>query len=225
VAEVSIEASWKAALAEEFQKPYFEALVAFLKDEKKNGKVIYPPGPQIFQAFELCPLPNVKVVILGQDPYHGPGQAHGLCFSVPAGVPFPPSLQNIFKELHDDLGIPIPASGDLSPWARQGVFLLNAILTVEAHKPASHRGKGWELFTDQAIQIVSQTQPHVVFMLWGQYARSKKPLIDPSRHLILEAAHPSPYSADKGFFGCRHFSKANAFLQAHGLEPIDWRLP
>ncbi len=225
MAEVSIEASWKAALAEEFQKPYFEALVAFLKDEKKNGKVIYPPGPQIFQAFELCPLPNVKVVILGQDPYHGPGQAHGLCFSVPAGVPFPPSLQNIFKELHDDLGIPIPASGDLSPWARQGVFLLNAILTVEAHKPASHRGKGWELFTDQAIQIVSQTQPHVVFMLWGQYARSKKPLIDPSRHLILEAAHPSPYSADKGFFGCRHFSKANAFLQAHGLEPIDWRLP
>ncbi len=223
--EVSIEASWKAALEEEFHKPYFEALVTFLKDEKKNGKVIYPPGSQIFRAFELCPLPKVKVVILGQDPYHGPGQAHGLCFSVPPGIPFPPSLQNIFKELQDDLGLPMPTSGDLSPWARQGVFLLNAILTVEAHKPASHRGKGWEIFTDRVIQIVSQSQPHVVFMLWGQYARSKKSLIDASRHLILEAAHPSPYSADKGFLGCRHFSRANAFLQAHGIEPIDWRLP
>jgi uracil-DNA glycosylase len=223
--EVAIEPSWKAALAEEFQKPYFEALVAFLKDEKKKGKIIYPPGPQIFRAFDLCPLPKVKVVILGQDPYHGPGQAHGLCFSVPAGVPFPPSLQNIFRELHEDLGVPMPTSGDLSPWAEQGVFLLNAILTVEAHKPASHRGKGWEIFTDRVIQIISQSRSHVVFMLWGQYARSKKTLIDASRHLILEAAHPSPYSAEKGFFGCRHFSKANAFLQAHGLEPIRWSLP
>ena len=167
----------------------------------------------------------MKVVILGQDPYHGPGQAHGLCFSVPPGIPFPPSLQNIFKELQDDLGLPMPSSGDLTPWARQGVFLLNAILTVEAHKPASHRGKGWEIFTDRVIQTVSQSRPHVVFMLWGQYARSKKSLIDASRHLILEAAHPSPYSAEKGFLGCRHFSKANAFLQAHGIEPIDWRLP
>ncbi len=225
MAEVSLEASWKAALAEEFQKPYFEALITFLKDEKKKGKTLYPPGPQIFRAFDLCPLMQVKVVLLGQDPYHGPGQAHGLCFSVPAGVPLPPSLQNIFQELHADLGIPVPTSGDLTPWAEQGVFLLNAILTVEAHKPASHRGKGWETFTDRVIQIISETRSHVVFMLWGQYARSKKPLIDSSRHLILEAAHPSPYSADKGFLGCRHFSKANAFLQAHGIEPINWRLP
>jgi len=225
MADVLIEFNWKVALAEEFQKPYFESLVAFLKDEKRKGKVIYPPGPQIFRAFDLCPLPKVKVVILGQDPYHGPGQAHGLCFSVPPGIPFPPSLQNIFKELQVDLGLPMPTSGDLSPWAEQGVFLLNAILTVEAHKPASHRGKGWEIFTDRVIQIISEKCPHVVFMLWGQYARSKKPLIDASRHLILEAAHPSPYSADKGFFGCRHFSKANDFLQAHGMEPIHWRLP
>lgn len=225
MADVAIETSWKVALAEEFQKPYFQALVSFLKDEKHKGKVIYPPGPQIFQAFALCPLPQVRVVILGQDPYHGPGQAHGLCFSVPAGVPLPPSLQNIFKELVADVGVPMPTSGDLTLWAKQGVFLLNAILTVEAHRPASHRNKGWERFTDQVIRVISQTQAHVAFLLWGSYARSKRVLIDTTRHLVLEAAHPSPYSADKGFFGCRHFSQANAFLMRHGLEPIDWRLP
>ncbi|MCS7153357.1 MAG: uracil-DNA glycosylase [Bacteroidia bacterium] len=222
MAEVAIEPSWKRLLEEEFNKPYFEALVAFLKDEKRKGKVIYPPGKQIFRAFELCPPDQVKVVILGQDPYHGPGQAHGLCFSVPKGVPPPPSLQNIFKEIQDDLGLPPPPHGDLTGWAEQGVFLLNAILTVEAHKPASHRQKGWEIFTDRVIQIISEIRPHVVFLLWGQYARSKKPLIDARRHLILEAAHPSPYSAANGFFGCRHFSKANAFLIEHGMEPIDW---
>jgi uracil-DNA glycosylase len=222
--EVAIEPTWRAALQLEFEKPYFQALVAFLKDEKRLGKTIYPPGTQIFRAFELCPLPKVKVVILGQDPYHGPGQAHGLCFSVSSGMPPPPSLQNIFKELHADVGIPIPRSGDLTPWATQGVFLLNAILTVEAHKPTSHRGKGWETFTDQVIRIISEERPAVVFLLWGQYARSKKKLIDTRRHLVLEAAHPSPYSADSGFFGCRHFSQANAFLQRHGLDPIDWRL-
>lgn len=222
MAEVAIEPSWKRLLEEEFNKPYFEALVAFLKDEKRKGKVIYPPGKQIFRAFELCPPDRVKVVILGQDPYHGPGQAHGLCFSVPKGVPPPPSLQNIFKEIQDDLGLPPPPHGDLTGWAEQGVFLLNAILTVEAHKPASHRQKGWEIFTDRVIQIISEVRPHVVFLLWGKYARSKKPLIDARRHLILEAAHPSPYSAANGFFGCRHFSKANAFLIEHGMEPIDW---
>ncbi|MCX8112170.1 MAG: uracil-DNA glycosylase [Bacteroidia bacterium] len=222
MADVKIEPSWKALLQEEFNKLYFETLVAFLKEEKQKGKVIYPPGPLIFRAFDLCPLNKVKVVILGQDPYHGPRQAHGLCFSVPKGVPPPPSLQNIFKEIESDLGLSMPSHGDLTGWAEQGVFLLNAILTVEAHKPTSHRGKGWEIFTDRVIQIVSAVRPHVVFMLWGQYARSKKPLIDPERHLILEAAHPSPYSAANGFFGCRHFSKANAFLISHGLEPIDW---
>jgi uracil-DNA glycosylase len=220
--EVAIEPSWKALLQEEFQKPYFAKLVAFIKDEIRKGKVIYPPGKQIFRAFDLCPVESVKVVILGQDPYHGPGQAHGLCFSVPKGVPPPPSLQNIFKEIETDLGFPPPPHGDLTGWAEQGVFLLNAILTVEARKPASHRGKGWEIFTDRVIQLIAQVRPHVVFLLWGSYARSKAPLIDRQRHLVLEAAHPSPYSAEKGFFGCRHFSQANAFLVAHGLTPIDW---
>ncbi|MCS7162653.1 MAG: uracil-DNA glycosylase [Bacteroidia bacterium] len=222
VAEVRLEPSWKALLAEEFSKPYFEALVAFLRSEKQRGKVIYPPGPQIFRAFDLCPVDKVKVVILGQDPYHGPGQAHGLCFSVPKGVPPPPSLQNIFRELEADLGFPPPAHGDLTGWAEQGVFLLNAILTVEAHKPTSHRGIGWETFTDRVIAQIARVRPHVAFLLWGQYARSKKHLIDSTRHLILEAAHPSPYSAEKGFFGCRHFSRANAFLIEKGLAPIDW---
>ncbi|MCX7981234.1 MAG: uracil-DNA glycosylase [Bacteroidia bacterium] len=222
MAEVRIDPSWKALLEEEFHKPYFEALIAFIKDEVRKGKTLYPPGPMIFRAFDLCPVDKVKVVLLGQDPYHGPGQAHGLCFSVPKGVPPPPSLQNIFKEIQSDLGFPPPPHGDLTGWAKQGVLLLNAILTVEAHRPASHQNKGWELFTDRVIQIVSQVRPHVVFLLWGSYARSKKPLIDSTRHLILEAAHPSPYSADKGFFGCRHFSQANAFLIQHGIEPIDW---
>jgi len=222
VAQVQIEPSWKALLAEEFEKPYFEVLVAFLKAEIQQGKRIFPPGKYIFRAFELCPVDKTKVVILGQDPYHGPGQAHGLCFSVPKGVPIPPSLQNIFRELEADLGFPPPPHGDLTGWAEQGVFLLNAILTVEAHKPASHRGKGWEIFTDRVIQLVSQVRPHVVFMLWGSYARSKAPLIDRSKHLVLEAAHPSPFSAERGFFGCRPFSQANAFLIQHGLEPIDW---
>ncbi len=222
MAEVRIEPNWKALLAEEFEKPYFAALVAFLKDELAKGKTIYPPGPYIFRAFDLCPPDKVKVVILGQDPYHGPGQAHGLCFSVPKGVPPPPSLQNVFQEIRADLGFPLPGHGDLTGWAEQGVFLLNAILTVEAHKPASHRGKGWEIFTDRVIALLSEYRPHLVFMLWGSFARSKKSLIDSTRHLVLEAAHPSPYSANNGFFGCRHFSKANAFLVQHGLEPIDW---
>lgn len=222
MAEVRIEPSWKALLAEEFQQPYFEALITFIKDEVRKGKRIFPPGPSIFRAFDLCPVEKVKVVILGQDPYHGPGQAHGLCFSVPKGVPPPPSLQNIFRELEADVGVPRPAHGDLTGWALQGVFLLNAILTVEAHKPTSHRGKGWEIFTDRVIQRLSEVRPHLVFLLWGSYARSKAALIDTSRHLVLEAAHPSPYSAEKGFFGCRHFSKANAFLVEHGMEPIDW---
>ncbi|MCS7188742.1 MAG: uracil-DNA glycosylase [Bacteroidia bacterium] len=222
MAEVSIEPSWKSLLEEEFHKPYFEALIAFIKDEIRKGKTIFPPGRQIFRAFELCPIDRVKVVILGQDPYHGVGQAHGLCFSVPKGVSPPPSLRNIFEEIRADLGMPIPSHGDLTGWAMQGVFLLNAILTVEAHKPTSHRGRGWEIFTDRVIKVISDVRPHVVFMLWGSYARSKKPLIDQTKHLVLEAAHPSPYSAEKGFFGCRHFSKANAFLVAHGVTPIDW---
>lgn len=222
--EVTIEPSWKEELKDEFGKPYFQQIADFLKREKQAGKVIYPPGGKIFNAFECTPFDKVKVVIIGQDPYHGPGQAHGLCFSVTNGVPPPPSLVNIFKELHDDLKLPIPGSGNLEPWARQGVLLLNASLTVEANKPMSHSSIGWHIFTDEAIRRVSTHRDHVVFMLWGRFAQNKENLIDSSRHKILKAAHPSPLSAWNGFMGCRHFSAANEWLASMGKEPVDWRL-
>ena len=221
--DVKIEQTWKTALQEEFDKPYFARLVSYLHEEKAKGAVIYPPGPKIFRAFELTPLQDVKVVILGQDPYHNPGQAMGLSFSVPQGTPAPPSLQNIFKEISSDLGVRMSGSPDLEPWARQGVLLLNAILTVRAHQAASHQHIGWEEFTDAAIRCVSERCDGVVFMLWGNFARSKAPLIDGSRHLVLQAAHPSPL-ARGAFFGCRHFSQANAYLASKGKSAIDWTL-
>jgi len=216
-----IEESWREALREEFESPYFSELKNFLKTEKSKYR-IFPPGPQIFSAFNLTPLPAVKVVIIGQDPYHGIGQAHGLCFSVPDGVQVPPSLVNIYKELHDDLGIPIPKSGNLEKWAKQGVLLLNATLTVRAGQAGSHQGKGWEIFTDTVIKTVSDLRAGVVFLLWGKYAQDKKVLIDAQKHYILTAPHPSPLSANRGFFGCKHFSKTNKFLEENGLGAIDW---
>ncbi len=219
-----IEDGWKAALSEEFGKPYFAALKQFLLDEKRSGQVVYPPGPLIFHAFDATPFEQVKVVILGQDPYHGAGQAHGLSFSVPDGVPHPPSLRNIFREVRDDTGAPIPASGNLEAWARQGVLLLNAVLTVRQGQPASHAGKGWETFTDAAISRLSAWREGLVFLLWGKYAQQKHSLIDTSRHAVLQTVHPSPFSADKGFFGCRHFSRSNQLLQARGTAPINWDL-
>ena len=219
--EVRIEESWKAVLREEFGKDYFARIAAFLHQEKQEGKTIYPPGPLIFNAFQLTPFDKVKVVILGQDPYHGPGQAHGLSFSVQDGVALPPSLQNIYKEIAADTGTIPPASGNLERWARQGVFLLNSVLTVRAGSPTSHSSIGWQTFTDAVIKTISDRKECVVFMLWGNYARSKKPLIDSNKHLILEAAHPSPL-ARGAFFGCRHFSKANNFLIASGQTPIAW---
>lgn len=221
---VQLEPSWREALAPEFEKPYFRQLVAFLKAEKAAGKVIFPAGSDIFRAFELTPVPNVRVVILGQDPYHGPGQAHGLSFSVPPGVVLPPSLQNIAKEIHEDLGLPLPMQGNLDAWARQGVLLLNATLTVEAGKAGSHQKQGWEPFTDAVIQYINRSQSGIVFILWGRYAREKGQLIDPYRHHVLTAAHPSPFAADKGFFGCKHFSRTNAILEQQGKAPIDWRI-
>ena len=220
--EVKIEQSWKDALAGEFEKPYFASLVRFLHNEKAEGKKIFPPGSQIFRAFDLTPLKDVKVVILGQDPYHGPGQAHGLCFSVADGVPFPPSLQNIFKEVHADTGADIPLSGNLDRWAEQGVLLLNAVLTVREHEAASHAGRGWETFTDAVVRAVAERKEGVVYMLWGSYAQRKGAIADPSRNLILKAVHPSPLSAYRGFLGCRHFSQANAYLESLGQEPIKW---
>ena len=220
---VKIEPSWREALQGEFDQPYFAALVQQLHAEKAAGKTIFPPGGQIFRAFDLCPLEQTKVVILGQDPYHGYGQAMGLCFSVPQGVPAPPSLKNIFKEIETDLGLRMSGSPDLTPWARQGVLLLNAVLTVRAGEPASHGSIGWQAFTDAVIRTVSDRRDGVVFLLWGSYARSKAPLIDPSRHLILEAAHPSPL-ARGAFFGCRHFSRCNDYLRFRGEVPIDWKL-
>jgi len=214
---------WKKELSDEFQKPYFEALRIFLVDEKKQYQV-YPPGPVIFEAFNSTPFSRVKVIILGQDPYHGPGQAHGLCFSVPDGVLFPPSLQNILKELETDLGIPYPRSGNLTHWADQGVLLLNATLTVRANQAGSHQGKGWEQFTDAVITKLSEKCSGLVFMLWGNYARNKKAIIDTTKHCILEAPHPSPLSVYRGFFGCRHFSSANEWLVSKGLTPVDWGL-
>ena len=221
--EVKIEESWKEALKDEFDKPYFARLAQTLHSEKAAGKTIYPPGNRIFKAFELCPLDRLKVVILGQDPYHGPGQAMGLSFSVPDGVPAPPSLKNIFKEIQDDLGITMSGRPNLENWARQGVLLLNASLTVRAGEPTSHAGIGWQTFTDAVISTINERCSGVVFMLWGNYARSKAPLIDRNRHHVLEAAHPSPL-ARGAFFGCRHFSKANAILAAEGRTPIDWQL-
>lgn len=222
--DVKIEASWKVALKKEFEQPYFQEIALFLKKEKTAGKTIYPPGPFIFNAFNTTPFDEVKVVILGQDPYHNPNQAHGLSFSVPRGIPPPPSLVNIYKEIHEDLDISIPKHGNLEQWAKQGVLLLNAALTVEAHNPMSHSKIGWHHFTDDVIRIISQEKQHVVFMLWGGFAKGKQVLIDTSKHLILTAAHPSPLSAHNGFFGCKHFSKANAWLEKHGIEPIDWSL-
>lgn len=220
-----MEESWKRVLAQEFSQPYFTSLKNFLVAEKQAGKKIYPPGPEIFHAFNATPFSQVKVVILGQDPYHGKGQAHGLCFSVSRGIKPPPSLVNIFKEIQSDLGLPIPRHGNLEYWAKQGVFLLNAILTVQANLPASHQGKGWETFTDRVIQTISEERSGVVFLLWGRFAQNKSVLIDESKHHILKAAHPSPFSANNGFLGCKHFSKANALLEQQGLRPIDWSLP
>lgn len=219
--EVKIEKSWKRGLNRVFEQEYFKNLVTFVKDEYATTNV-YPPGKEIFNAFNHCSLDAVKVVILGQDPYHGPGQAHGLSFSVKPGVPYPPSLQNIFKEIESDLGKPLPATGDLTRWADQGVFLLNATLTVRAYQAGSHQKKGWEEFTDEVIRTVSDTREHVVFLLWGSYAQKKTVLIDAKKHLVLKAPHPSPLSSYRGFFGCRHFSKANEYLEAKGLEPINW---
>ena len=219
--DVKIEESWKAVLREEFDKEYFSRIAAFLHQEKREGKTIYPPGPLIFNAFRLTPFDQVKVVILGQDPYHGPGQAHGLSFSVQDGVALPPSLQNIYKEVHTDTGSPIPSSGNLERWARQGVFLLNSVLTVRAGAPTSHSNIGWQTFTDAVIKTLSDKKNGLVFMLWGNYARNKRPLVDSSRHLVLEAAHPSPL-ARGAFFGCRHFSKANEYLISQGKKPIVW---
>ena len=221
--EVKIEQSWKDALAGEFEKPYFASLVRFLHHEKAAGKKIFPPGSQIFKAFELTPLDKLKVVILGQDPYHGPGQAHGLSFSVPAGIPAPPSLKNIFKEIESDLGIRMSGYPNLEKWASQGVLLLNAVLTVQAGTAASHSKVGWEEFTDAVIRYISDNCEGVVFLLWGNFARGKSALIDRSKHHVLEAAHPSPL-ARGAFFGCRHFSQTNAILASQGKAPIDWQL-
>ena len=220
---VKIEPSWREALQSEFDQPYFAALAQQLHAEKAAGRTIFPPGREIFRAFDLCPLDRTKVVILGQDPYHGYGQAMGLCFSVPQGVPAPPSLKNIFREIETDLGVQMSGSPDLTPWARQGVLLLNAVLTVRAGEPTSHSGIGWQTFTDAVIKCVSDNCNGVVFLLWGNYARGKKYLIDTSKHYVLEAAHPSPL-ARGAFFGCRHFSKTNQILEAQGKAPIQWQL-
>lgn len=219
---VKIEESWQAVLQDEFEKDYFKNLIEFVKSEYATHKV-YPPGNQIFNAFEKCPFDEVKVVLIGQDPYHGPGQAHGLAFSVNEGVAIPPSLRNIFKEIKEDLGKPIPTNGNLERWAKQGVSLLNATLTVRANSAGSHQNKGWEQFTDAVIEQISERKKDIVFLLWGAYAQKKGAIIEQKqKHLILKAAHPSPFAADKGFFGCRHFSKTNEYLREKGLSEIDW---
>lgn len=224
-AEVRLEESWRAELIGEFSSPYMQTLREFLVSEKAAGKRIFPRGPDYFRALDLTPVSEVRVVILGQDPYHGAGQAHGLCFSVQPGVRIPPSLVNIYKELQADLGIPPARHGTLESWARQGVLLLNSVLTVEEARAASHQGKGWERFTDAVIRVVNDRVEHCVFMLWGSYAQKKAAFVDQSRHLVLKAPHPSPLSAHTGFIGCRHFSKANDWLEAQGRGRIDWRLP
>ena len=220
----AIDNDWLTPLSAEFQKPYYKELYTFVRQEYQT-RVIYPPADDLFQAFHLTPLSKVKAVILGQDPYHEPGQAHGLCFSVKPGVEAPPSLVNIYKELSDDLGCKIPNNGYLVKWAEQGVLLLNAILTVRAHAAFSHKGRGWETFTDAAICALNEVDRPIVFLLWGRPAQEKKALLNNPKHLILTAPHPSPLSAYRGFFGCKHFSKANAFLAGHGIEPIDWQIP
>ena len=222
---IRLEPSWKARIGDWLQRPEMRELSAFLRQRKAAGARIYPPGPQIFAAFDATPFDAVKVVILGQDPYHGPGQAHGLCFSVLPGVPVPPSLANIFKELNADLGIAPPDHGCLLPWARQGVLLLNAVLTVEEGRAGAHQGKGWEGFTDHAIETLAREREGLVFMLWGSYAQAKGKVIDTRRHRVLRAPHPSPLSAHRGFLGCGHFGATNQYLAQRGLSPIDWRLP
>jgi uracil-DNA glycosylase len=225
MSQIKLEASWKQHLLAEFQQPYMQQLRAFLQEQKSLGKTIYPKGNEYFNAFNLTPFDQVKVVIIGQDPYHGPNQAHGLCFSVQPGVAFPPSLVNIFKELQRDLNIPFPNHGNLTHWAEQGVLLLNAVLTVEQGKAAAHQGKGWEQFTDAAIRELNARREGIVFMLWGSYAQKKGQIIDRKKHCVLTAPHPSPLSAHRGFIGCGHFSKANQYLQQRGLTPIDWAVP
>ncbi|MDO6965550.1 uracil-DNA glycosylase [Rhizobium alvei] len=222
---IKLDESWKAALAGEFSAPYMASLKSFLQAEKQAGKVIFPKGSEYFRALDLTPLGKVRVVILGQDPYHGDGQAHGLCFSVLPGVRIPPSLVNIYKEMQSDLGIPPAKHGYLEHWADQGVLLLNSVLTVERSLAASHQGRGWEKFTDAVIARVNEQADPAVFMLWGSYAQKKAAFVDQTKHLVLKAPHPSPLSAHNGFFGCRHFSKANHFLEEHGMAPIDWQLP
>ncbi len=219
--KVKIEESWCRQLQEEFDKPYFERLVAFVHEEYARAQVL-PKGSQIFHIFDACPFEKVKVVILGQDPYPTPGQYYGVCFSVPDGVAIPPSLENIFREIHQDLGKPVPASGNLDRWVEQGVFSMNSVLTVRAYETGSHRDHGWETFTDAVIKKLSDERENLVFMLWGSYAKAKSALIDSRKHLVLTAAHPSPRSADRGFFGCKHFSRANAYLRSKGLPEIDW---
>lgn len=223
--DVRLDPTWKAVLADEFSKDYMLALKAFLLQRKQSGAVIYPPGSQIFNALDHTPFDKVKVVILGQDPYHGPGQAHGLCFSVQPGVATPPSLQNIYKEIEKDLGIRQPPHGCLLSWAGQGVLLLNSVLTVEAGLAGSHQGKGWELFTDRIIRELNDRREHLVFLLWGSYAQKKGAIINRQKHRVLESPHPSPLSAHRGFFGNRHFSSANSYLAEHGVSPINWVLP
>ena len=219
--EVKIASDWKALLKEEFEKSYFEQLTQFVKEEYASHR-IYPRGSNIFRAFDKCPLDRLKVVIIGQDPYHGPNQAHGLCFSVAEGVPHPPSLQNIFKEVASDIGTPIPESGNLDRWAEQGVLLLNAVLTVREHEAASHAGRGWEQFTDAVVRAINAHKEGIVYLLWGSYAQKKGSIADPARNCILKAVHPSPLSVYRGFFGCRHFSRANEYLVAQGKTPIQW---
>ncbi|HNY57054.1 MAG: uracil-DNA glycosylase [Bacteroidales bacterium] len=219
--EVRIEAGWKEKLSGEFEKEYFRTLTEFVREEYRTRQV-FPPGNKIFNAFDLCPFDSVRVVIIGQDPYHNYGQAHGLCFSVTDGTEFPPSLVNIFKELNRDLGVPVPESGNLERWAAQGVLLLNAILTVRAHQALSHQNRGWEKFTDAAISALNRDRENLVFLLWGAYAQNKGASIDESKHLVLRTVHPSPLSASRGFFGCSHFSRCNQWLVARGMEPIEW---
>jgi uracil-DNA glycosylase len=219
--DVRIAEDWKELLKEEFAKPYFEELTSFVKGEYGSG-VVYPAGRNIFRAFDCCPVDKIKVVIIGQDPYHGPGQANGLCFSVGEGVPFPPSLRNILQEVHTDVGAPIPTSGELERWAEQGVLLLNAVLTVRAHEAASHAGRGWERFTDAVVKAIAERKQGVVYMLWGSYAQRKGAIANPQTNLILHSVHPSPLSSYRGFFGCKHFSKANDYLRSIGKEAIEW---
>ncbi|WP_267222045.1 uracil-DNA glycosylase [Dyella silvae] len=223
--KIKLEPSWKARIGDYLMRPDMQALGEFLRAEKQAGKVVYPPGPEIFSAFDHTPFDDVRVVILGQDPYHGPNQAHGLCFSVRPGVPAPPSLQNIFKEIHRDLGLRAPDHGCLTPWADRGVLLLNAVLTVQQSMAASHQGKGWEGFTDAAIDALNREREGLIFMLWGSYAQKKGQLIDSQRHCVLRSVHPSPLSAHRGFIGCGHFSAANRYLESRGVTPIDWSLP